>query len=549
MNAHVKLFLAMLLLPLAAVAPAPGAEGPDGPALAADAAEVREYVNAEALPAILEHARRIASFGSRQTGQPGCDSTAEYIRAELEKIGIENVTLRTAPVCVPVSGEGSVVLESGRRFEAWPMVPNGVQPCATREDGLAGRLLYIGPGELKDLYGWDLGDAVVLMDYNSGHNWRTAAQFGAKAAIFIEPDTTTWRQTDGKYVDMIPMYFPRLWVSKAVGEELKAAAAAKTPEVVLHSQMSLDNVEAPWVEAYLPGAAGIKATINITAHFDTRSIVPALSPGGDEIWGAAALIELARYFKDNTPPVNLRFLAFSGNWQAQALSRRYVGETLERIGVEDRLTCGIDLSTDSRKLAADYNGIIGDYSIPNFEDLKRLLFGQSGGGRPGIADEIKAFFGPDYDLYGGMQPLPHESEWYLSDNVDKRPLTRAPRFYTSNEPWELVDSLAIVLQTARVWRYTHNSPLASFESSLEHFDNLAPQAEMLFYTLARLAHLGASEANIPVKEARLWSQARGKGYVEIRGRVRVFSLKTAWYEDTLPVDEDGEPLGDTYVYA
>jgi len=523
-----------------------GAEAP-GDDTAALARAVKEYVDERALGAVFKHARTIASFGSRQTGQPACSAAAEYIRDRFEEIGLEDVRIETAPVCVPVSGKASVTLADGTVLEAWPMVPNNVQPCATGEEGLTGRLVYIGEGELDDLAGRDLDGSIVLMEYNSGANWLTAAQFGAKAAAFIEPDRTTWRQTDGKYIDMVPVYFPRVWVSKAAGGKLRAAAADGV-EVTLRCEMSLDNVQAPWVEAYLPGTGGSEATINITSHFDTRSIVPALAPGGDEIWGVAALVEAARYFKANPPKVNLRFIAFSGNWQGHALSRRYVGKTLERIGVEDRLTCAVDLSTDSRGLAVDYNGLIGDYGIVRFQDLKRVFFGEPGG-VPGIADEIRTFFGDDYSLSGGLAPLPHESEWYLSDVADKRPLTRAPRFYTPNEPWELADGLAFVFQTDRVWRYHHNCPLASFEESAAHFENLAPQVEMLFYALARLGTLAAGEDNIPVRKARLWNRARSRGYAAVDGRVRVFSVKTAWYADTLPADEAGKPLGQTYVYA
>ena len=87
---------------LAAAALSAGAT--EGPARGAhrdraqEAADLRTYALETAMPAVLRHAERIASFGSRQTGQRGCDETAAYIRDVLERIGLENVQLHSAPV-------------------------------------------------------------------------------------------------------------------------------------------------------------------------------------------------------------------------------------------------------------------------------------------------------------------------------------------------------------------------------------------------------------------------------------------------------------------
>ncbi|MHC4714669.1 MAG: protease-associated domain-containing protein, partial [Planctomycetota bacterium] len=223
--------------------------------LAGKAAALKSYTDETVFPAVISHARTIASFGSRQTGQDGCDLTARYIRDYLAEAGLENVTLSTAPVTAPVAGEASLALASGREVEVFPMLPNGVQPCATPPDGIRGSLVYIGTGKLDDLNGKDLSGAIVLMDYNSGGNWMVAMEFGALAAVFIEPDLTTWRQTDGKYIDHLPLNFPRVYVRRDAAEIL-LEAARRSESVTLRSEMALDNVPGPWVEGYLPGTAG-----------------------------------------------------------------------------------------------------------------------------------------------------------------------------------------------------------------------------------------------------------------------------------------------------
>ncbi len=539
-----------LVVALTLAGAAAAAQKPSPAESQATADMVKAWVESQALPGLRRDGETIASFGSRQTGQPGCTRTAQFVRDAFTGIGLENVTLSTAPVTVPVSGKGSIALPDGTSVEAWPLVPNSVQPSSTPDGGLKGRLVYAAQGTMADVKGKDLRGAIVLLDYNSGASWIQLMKLGAKAAVFIEPDFTTWREADGKYSVMVPLDFPRVWVWKAARASLMAAAR-RGDEVTLVSQMSLDDVDAPWVEGYLPGSDGGAATINLVASFDTRSVVPALSPGGDELWGVSALVELARYFKEHQPKPNLRFIAFSGNWQGQALSRLYVANTLKRIGVEDRITCGVDLSTDSAGLAIDYNGLPGSAYGPQFKEIKPLFFGVEGTEDTGVVGEMEKYLGAGDKFYGGMIPQPHESDWELSDLAHKRPLTRAPRFYTPNESWEQARTIDLVFQTAKVWRYNHNTPLETFERSMEKFDNLKPQLEMLFYSLGRLVDFCASEENLPIVKPTIWSasQSDARGYSEVRGRVRVFSLKTAWYDNTLPRDADGKPLGKTFVFA
>jgi len=518
--------------------------------ITATAQAVKQYVNGPAMTAIRHHGEAIASFGSRQTGQPGCTKTAEYIRDQFTSIGLEGVALKTGQVTVPASGDGSVTLPDGRTITAFPLVPNGVQPSSTPAEGLSGRLIYAGEGRIEGLQGKDLDGAILLMDYNSGNNWQMLMGCGAAAAIFIEPEFTTWAQTDGKYIDLVPLRFPRVWVSAKDGQALAEAAKAE-PQVTLRSKMSLDNVDAPYVEGFLTGTAKSDATINMVTSFDSRSIAPTLTPGGDEVWGAAAIIELARFLKGNRPPMNVRFVAFSGNWQNEALSRLYVAQTFSRIGTQDRITCGIDLSTDSDGLSIDWNGIVGSSEAPQFTDVKRFFFGVEGTNDSGLVGEIESFYGSNHRFYGGTIPMPHESEFTLSDVVHKRPLIIAPRFYTPNESWEQARATAIVFQTDKVWRYLHNTPLETFDKSVKAFDNLKPQVTMLFYSVSRLAQYAVDETNLPIIKPVVWSttQSTSKGFAEVRGNVRVFSLKTAWYDKELPRDEKGDLLGDTYVYA
>ena len=52
--------------------------------------------------------------------------------------------------------------------------------------GLNGALIYVGRGELNELSGKTVENAIVLMEFESGRNWLTAADLGAKALIYLD---------------------------------------------------------------------------------------------------------------------------------------------------------------------------------------------------------------------------------------------------------------------------------------------------------------------------------------------------------------------------
>ena len=72
-------------------------------------AETFEHVRDTVYPNVLAHARQIAWFGSRQTGQPGCNLAVQYVEMQLRQMGYD-VNRGAYQVTVPVEQACSVTL-------------------------------------------------------------------------------------------------------------------------------------------------------------------------------------------------------------------------------------------------------------------------------------------------------------------------------------------------------------------------------------------------------------------------------------------------------
>jgi len=522
------------------------------------------------------HAERIAGFGPRQTGQVGCQKTYEYIKAVFAELDGGRGTLREFGSVVTVPLDRWAAEDAGRedrehtslevfglsaepqRWEAFSFYPNNVQDCPTRPaDEVPRRLVDLGDGQWEDLEGQSLAGAVVLLDYNSGDRWILARELGAYAAVFIEPEWTNWRQTDLKYLDMVPLYMPRIYVPRDKGLALREAlAAGKDVKVVVRSRLKWRNVKAPCVEFTVPGEDPSRTYILIS-HFDARSIVPDLSYGGDEVWGVATLLELARFFTEHKPAVNLRFIAVSGHWQAQRCTRDYIAPGtpgFEEIGPSVRLILGLDLSTERPDL-----NLIRETAWDNAPPMAYRWIGNVMFREGGWHEEIRKGLQLDergIGLFADERPFMVRTAGGPMAPRDWRcPLTYSPKFNTANEAWAAVGATTFAFQTAWLWRLHHNSPLDRFEvsASPERLKNLKPQLEMTLAVLDRLLQYPARR--LPRVYGGLKSGATWGGYAQLRGRVQVWNPATGWFSTELPKapgsreGESGEKRLRTFVYA
>ncbi|MCS7105635.1 MAG: hypothetical protein NZ954_08775, partial [Thermofilaceae archaeon] len=238
---------------------------------------------------IMEHVSRLSGFGSRMTGYPGYYQAVNYIYGYLKDELNLKVLNNTYKVLVPIDVETYIeVLEPFReRVKAYVLYPNGVNPSSTPPDGLEGSFFYAGSGDLASFNGKEVNGSIVALEFNSQANWLNAAKLGAKAVVFIEPDSTTFYECDKKFLDT-PIYFPRVYVRKTDWERLRGATRVRVV-----SRVEWREIEAVNLVAIINGSSASDVIV-LASHFDSWSVVPALASSKSEAIAPALLMELAR---------------------------------------------------------------------------------------------------------------------------------------------------------------------------------------------------------------------------------------------------------------
>jgi len=328
---------------------------------------------------VRDHVTYFASLGSRVLGYPGNLKAAEYIAGEFRRLGL-NVILQPFNSAMPIEKETyiEVLTQPSRIFKAYTLWPNYVQTSPVPVEGLKGSLIYVGKGELEDFDGKNVEGSIVLMDFNSWDNWLNAAKLGARAVIFIEAPEMTAIEALKKTI-RVPLHFPRLFVNSSVGKELKALAE-QGAEIVLHSRMLWKPVVGYNIIGIINGTQYPSDVIVISAHYDSWSIIPALSPAAEDSLGISMLLEIARLLSEHPPLRTVWLVAFSGYWEGltgpAAWVEKYVFSPLNGHKYKILLHMDLDISSESSTLDALFYGLYltwGESSAFTSKYLSKLV--------------------------------------------------------------------------------------------------------------------------------------------------------------------------------
>ena len=270
-----------------------------------------------------------AGLGSRVAGYPGAEEAARHVQQRFGEIGLQGITVHEYDVSIPVDKGGFLkVAVNGEQIQLYGLWPNLVKTSTLPDGGIDGRLIDGGGGEYADMDGVDVEGAVVLMVFNSGDAWLNAAYLGAKALVFIEPDSTVYLEAEKKFLTM-PLDMPRFWIDRQAGERLRSHLAL-AGELAVHLEYRMDWERRPaWnILATIPGYDPLmkEDVIVLEGYYDAMSVVPALAPGAEQASSVTALIELARYFQAHPPARTVVFLATS----AHHLGLRGVDDFIQR---------------------------------------------------------------------------------------------------------------------------------------------------------------------------------------------------------------------------
>ena len=346
---------------------------------------IEDRTDAETVASLVDSVRirqsitDLAGFGSRMTGYPGATEAAHYLADQLRTIGLEDVKMEEFVASVPLDEGGELILldeeemststSLSRAIPLYSVWPNLIRTSTLPSGGLTGKLHYVDEGDWVDFNGVDVTDAIIMMDFNTGLNWQNAANLGARAVIFAEPNRTSRIEGEKKYLQ-VPINFPRFWMKKEHAAPLIARLkSAGALNVRAKARMTWKRLPAYNILGKITGThPQLKdEAIVLESYYDSMSPVPAVSPGANQAAGIAALLEMARYFKAYPPARTVYFLATSGHFLSLSgvadFTRRHARKTeyfVKRLeeDINMKLFIGLDLSSARNQVGVYYAGII-----------------------------------------------------------------------------------------------------------------------------------------------------------------------------------------------
>jgi FtsX-like permease family len=343
------------------------------------------------------------SITGRHAGSPEAAAVAELIAERFRKAGLKPVAKQKFQMVAPAVREDKGKDKGKRRmkfsvegtaYKLYPLAPNLVRTCTISTPGnvLKTHLVWGGNGRLGKLRGKELNGAILVLEEDQGYDWLVACSLGAKAVIFIEPETPRNLRPALKVLGTA-LDIPRFWIGREDGIKLKQrllqvdaenratrAAAGKVAvgraaaskdrrlQAELTCRVDWKSSDAFNVYGLLPGAHPEKREdiTAIIAYYDANSMVPELAPGAEAAGSMAAMFELIERFKAKPPERTVLFVAIgahhqgmAGEKQAAELLRRSVTTMLKEVGGGEHQD-GKILGTDARAvLQAAGQGVSG----------------------------------------------------------------------------------------------------------------------------------------------------------------------------------------------
>ena len=279
----------------------------------------------------------LSSFKDRTSGSEGNLQAADYIYRYLEE---RNLNPQTYHFQIPVrkAAKASITFD-GKTAELLPLMNNAITPQAI--DGvLDAPLYYVAKGLLNELDKKLIAGSVLLMDFNSGRNWLTAASLGARAVIFIDKKATTANSFFTEKNELSPIHFPCFWMeekdaSAIFGTFYKNQHGLVKDRVSIRSEISWHDTTDKNIYCLIEGSSPTlkNELLILEAFYDSTGYVFGKSPGADESVSIANLLKLADLFSQNPPDRSVMLVATSGHAQALHGMRDLIWSMQERTNV------------------------------------------------------------------------------------------------------------------------------------------------------------------------------------------------------------------------
>ncbi|MCG6931732.1 MAG: M28 family peptidase, partial [Desulfofustis sp.] len=276
----------------------------------------------------------LSSYGDRSSGSAGSSQAAKYVFDYFDRLGLspQNYLFQ-----IPTRKVHQATLHIDNQSVALqPLMNNAVTP-QTIHGELAGPLYWVDKGNLQNLDHKLIQDAILLMDFNSGGNWLTAASLGAGGVIFIDRGATTGNSFFREKEELSPIQFPCFWMEEQQARSLFGAYTESqnglvrdhvTIQAQITWQLNTERNIYGLIEGSDPELS--EELVIIEAFYDSTAHVAGRSPGADESISIANLLKLAEHFSSHPPQRSLMFVATSGHGQSLHGMRDLIWSMQER---------------------------------------------------------------------------------------------------------------------------------------------------------------------------------------------------------------------------
>ncbi len=348
-------------------------------AACAEASNVDEYVSwvGYAMSFSKTFVRDVSSFDPRFPGYPGYYRTINYVLKLLKEMGVpgDSIRLRNFTIVVPYE-EVCYIDVGGERFKAHALYPNLGFPVITPKP-ITSQLVYVGKGFIEGFGDKDVNGKLVVMDVEeSEYSWAYAAILGAKAVIFLDYGNGTRFDYMTKFVNTLPLNFPRVVVFGEDARRIKELAESGK-EATLVCRVVWKRVTLTNIYVTIEGVEYPDEVVAVTVPLDTWSATPSKSPGAEDALSLATALAMVKYFLQHPPRRTLMFIFASGHYLALAGERVFIEDIFEGREKAPRALLSIALHSDTRSLAVIYNGYFhGDtwYSLQIVKNVPSFLF-------------------------------------------------------------------------------------------------------------------------------------------------------------------------------
>lgn len=433
-------------------------------------------INAVSIDRIRSDVELFSSLKSRFTGYSGFYDAARIIYGRFKELQLE-ASLFNYSQLVPYD-EGSWLKVEGQTIEAFALYPNSI---ATGERKAYGKLVYAGHGMPGEFNGLEVKDNIVLLEFDSGNAWVTAMALGASAVVFLDNGPITRYEAMAK-LSSLPLTIPRLYVTGEAASKLRAISARR-PYAELFNGMRWKEVVGMDIVGEMRGTEDPSNVIIVLAHYDSASVVPAISPGADDSLSISIMLELIRVLKKTgfSPRHTVWFIATSGHWQGLSGAREFVEKTYfnnPRIGddVKPYLAVSLELTSGSPHvnlvLAGMMYGINTNPVFKKMSDLSRLL------------SEVVANFSRFYPVAWSRIGTTVLFSLTGLGQADSFRSGAAFKFNLDMEEFQLANSIALGVVTfddARLSSFTPYDTIGSVD-----FGNVLPQCQFATFVLKNI---------------------------------------------------------------